>query len=67
MFLLYDMDLAGVSNSKKIKKMFPDLQILLIPKKYKCKDMSDFYKKYGLFSGGARKRANRLIDTARTQ
>ena len=24
-------------------------------------------KKYGLFSGGARKRANRLIDTARTQ
>ena len=48
-FLLYDMDLAGVSNSKKIKRMFPDLQILLIPRKYKCKDMSDFYKKYGLF------------------
>ena len=29
--------------------------------------VSKVNKKYGLFSGGARKRANRLIDTARTQ
>lgn len=47
-FLLYDLDLPGVQASKRIKKEFPDLQVLLLPRKYKCKDFSDFYKKYGV-------------------
>ena len=47
-FLLYDLDLPGVQASKRIRKQFPDLQILLLPRKYKCKDFSDFYKKYGI-------------------
>lgn len=46
-FLLYDTDLAGVANSKRIKKKFPKIQILLIPRKYKAKDLTDLYKKLG--------------------
>jgi hypothetical protein len=46
-FLLYDTDLAGVSNSKRIKKKFPKIQVLLIPRKYKAKDLTDLYKKLG--------------------
>lgn len=46
-FLLYDTDLAGVANSKRIKKKFPKIQVLLIPRKYKAKDITDLYKKLG--------------------
>lgn len=46
-FLLYDTDLAGVSNSRRIKKKFPKIQVLLIPRKYKAKDLTDLYKKLG--------------------
>lgn len=46
-FLLYDRDLPGVRASNKIHKSHPDLNIFLIPKKYECKDISDFHKKYG--------------------
>lgn len=46
-FLLYDTDLAGVANSKRIKKKFPKIQVLLIPRKYKAKDLTDLYKKLG--------------------
>ena len=46
-FLLYDTDLAGVQNSRKIKKKFPRIQVLLIPRKYKAKDITDLYKKLG--------------------
>ena len=46
-FLLYDTDLAGVSNSKRIKKKFPKIQVLLIPRKYRAKDLTDLYKKLG--------------------
>lgn len=45
-FLLYDLDLPGIKAAKKVRKNFPDVQILLIPRKYKCKDFSDFVKKY---------------------
>ena len=46
-FLLYDTDLAGVQNSKKIKKQHPRIEVLLIPRKYKAKDLTDLYKKLG--------------------
>lgn len=46
-FLLYDTDLAGVANSKRVKKKFSKIQVLLIPRKYKAKDLTDLYKKLG--------------------
>lgn len=45
--VLYDTDLAGISNMKKFKKLYPDLNYVWIPRKYEAKDISDFYKKYG--------------------
>ena len=32
---------------RKIKKEYPNLNYLFIPRKYKAKDFSDFYKTYG--------------------
>lgn len=46
-YLLYDNDLPGIRASQKIRKKFPEIKVLLIPKKYKCKDFTDFVKKYG--------------------
>lgn len=46
-FLLYDTDIAGVENSRRIKKKFPKIQVLLIPRRYKAKDITDLYKKLG--------------------
>lgn len=46
-FLFYDSDLAGISNMNKIRKKFPDTIPIYIPRKYKAKDISDFYSKYG--------------------
>lgn len=47
-FLLYDNDLPGINAAVKIHKQYPDLQVLIIPRKYEAKDISDFRKKYGL-------------------
>jgi 5S rRNA maturation endonuclease (ribonuclease M5) len=47
-YLLYDFDLPGIKASKRIRKNFSNIKVLLIPKRYKCKDFSDFVKKYGL-------------------
>ena len=44
--LFYDNDLAGISNMNKIRKKY-DIKCLWIPRHYECKDISDFYKKYG--------------------
>lgn len=44
--VFYDNDLAGISNMNKIRKEF-DVEYVYIPRKYKSKDISDFYKKYG--------------------
>lgn len=44
---LYDNDLAGISNMQKIKKQYPDIKYMWIPRYYKAKDISDFVKKYG--------------------
>lgn len=47
-FLLYDLDLPGVRAANKIRKDFPDIKVLLLPRKSRCKDFSDFVKKRGL-------------------
>lgn len=43
-YLLYDRDLAGVRAANKIRKQFPSLKVLLMPK---VKDFTDYVKKYG--------------------
>lgn len=45
--VLYDNDLAGLSNMQKFRKKFPNLLYTWIPRKYEAKDISDFHKKYG--------------------
>ena len=45
-YLLYDLDLPGVQAAKKIKKNFPDIQVLLTPWG-SAKDFSDFRKTFG--------------------
>jgi len=47
--VLYDNDLPGISNMRKIRKQFPDLVYCWIPRSYDAKDISDFYKKYGKY------------------
>ena len=44
-YLLYDRDLPGVRSANKIRKEFPDIKVLLIPK---VKDFTDYVKKYGI-------------------
>lgn len=46
--IFYDNDLAGIRNMNKFRKEFPDVIPFWIPKKYGCKDISDFVKKYGI-------------------
>lgn len=45
-YLLYDNDLPGVRAAQRIRKQFPKVHILLMPK---VKDFSDFVKKHGIF------------------
>ena len=45
--VLYDLDATGIAFSKKIKQEHPDLTVTLLPRGKHCKDISDFYKKYG--------------------
>lgn len=45
--VLYDNDLPGIQGLKRIKKMYPELIYLYIPRKFKSKDISDFIKKHG--------------------
>ena len=44
-YLLYDRDLPGVHAANKIRKEFPDIKVLLIPK---VKDFTDYVKKFGI-------------------
>lgn len=46
-YLLYDRDLPGVKAANKIRKQFPDLHILLVPK---VKDFSDYIKEFGILN-----------------
>ena len=45
--VVYDNDIPGIQNMRKIKKKHKDLYYFYIPRHYKAKDISDFYKKYG--------------------
>ena len=45
--VFYDNDIPGIHNMRKIKAVHPELTYFYIPRKYKVKDFSDFYKKYG--------------------
>ena len=57
--LFYDNDLPGIKGMNKIKKKYPELKVLYIPRTYKAKDISDFRKKYG------KKRTKELIEKAK--
>ncbi len=46
-YLFYDFDLAGVSATNKIRKMF-GLKYMFLTRKYHAKDISDFSRRYGL-------------------
>jgi len=46
--LLYDNDETGIVFSNKIHKKFPFLNVFFIPKSSGAKDISDYYKMYGL-------------------
>ena len=45
--LLFDLDETGIKFSKKIKKEYPFIKVTLLPRTKRCKDISDYYKKYG--------------------
>ncbi len=45
--VIYDTDIAGLTNMIKIKKAHPELIYTWIPKKYGAKDISDLYKYKG--------------------
>ena len=44
---LYDNDLPGVTNLRKIRRAHPELDYFIIPRRYKAKDASDLCKLYG--------------------
>ena len=46
-FCLWDNDYTGVTFLNKIKRKFPRLHCLIIPRRYKAKDFSDLRKLYG--------------------
>ena len=46
--VLYDNDKTGLHRMWEIRKQYPELNYIWIPKKYKAKDISDYCKMYGL-------------------
>lgn len=46
-FVLWDSDYTGVTFLNKIKRKYPKLNCLIIPRKYNAKDFSDLRKLYG--------------------
>lgn len=57
--ILYDNDLPGIASMNRIRKQFPDIHVMYIPRKFKAKDISDFYKLYG------KVKTEKLIDDAK--
>lgn len=45
--VMYDNDRAGMSAMHSIREKHPELTYIWIPKKFKCKDFSDFVEMYG--------------------
>ena len=46
-FVMYDNDLPGIHNLISIKKKYPELNYVWLPRSYKSKDLSDYYKANG--------------------
>lgn len=46
-FALWDTDMTGISFLNKMKRQYPQLHCLIIPRKYKAKDFSDLRALYG--------------------
>ena len=44
--VFFDNDQTGISFMNSIKRKHPELIYTWIPRKYRAKDISDFYKKY---------------------
>lgn len=45
--VFYDNDRPGLYNMVKIRREYPELTYVFIPRKYGSKDISDFYKDHG--------------------
>lgn len=45
--VFFDVDLTGISFMNKLKKKYPEFIYTWIPRKYNCKDISDFYHENG--------------------
>ena len=45
--LVFDNDQTGIEFTNKIKRKYNWIIPMIIPRKYKAKDISDFYKMYG--------------------
>ena len=45
--LVFDNDQTGIEFTNKIKRKYDWIIPMIIPRKYKAKDISDFYKMYG--------------------
>ena len=45
--LVFDHDQTGIEFTNKIKRKYDWIIPMIIPRKYKAKDISDFYKMYG--------------------
>lgn len=45
--VMMDNDRPGLMNLIKFRKLHPELNYVFIPRKYKAKDLTDFYRKYG--------------------
>jgi DNA primase len=46
-YLFYDQDVPGIKAMCKIKKQYPDLRILFLPRHGTDKDISDYRKAHG--------------------
>lgn len=46
--VMFDNDRAGLSAMVKLRKQHPEFTYVHIPKSYQAKDLSDYYKAYGL-------------------
>ena len=46
-YLFYDTDQPGIKAMCKIKKQYPDLRVLFLPRHGNDKDISDFRKAHG--------------------
>jgi len=46
--ILYDNDEAGINGSSELQKILPKAKISFIPLNSKCKDISEYFSKYGV-------------------